>query len=297
MTKSKKIFAVSDIHGNFTALKKALDEAGFDRENEEHLLVCCGDCFDRGNENYNVLKYLERIKNKVMILGNHEDMLKELFYSCHMKRHNFENGTDKTIAEFFGKYSIDQNNDIDFSGNNRTVDRLLDFIGEMQNYYETENYIFTHGWLPTVTCSTGVHTVDDWQQMPVEEWRKARWTKWTDMYEKCTHISDKTIVCGHTPVQRAIKFDSQRTANCSEIYYGDGVIAIDAGTDISGRVNVLILDEPLKGLDDALKKRILKRIQDASKEILVIFITHDREELSLIQSGGGELRITSQSDL
>lgn len=61
--------------------------------------------------------------------------------------------------------------------------------------------------------------------------------------------------------------------------------------------NVLILDEPLKGLDDALKKRILKRIQDASKGILVIFITHDREELSLIQSGGGELRITGQSDL
>lgn len=56
--------------------------------------------------------------------------------------------------------------------------------------------------------------------------------------------------------------------------------------------NVLILDEPLKGLDDALKKRILKQIQDASKEILVIFITHDREELALIQSSGGELRIT-----
>lgn len=61
--------------------------------------------------------------------------------------------------------------------------------------------------------------------------------------------------------------------------------------------NVLILDEPLKGLDDALKKRILKRIQDASKEILVIFITHDREELSLIQGSGGELRITGQADL
>lgn len=61
--------------------------------------------------------------------------------------------------------------------------------------------------------------------------------------------------------------------------------------------NVLILDEPFKGLDDALKKRILKRIQDASKDMLVIFITHDREELSLIQSSGGELRITGQTDL
>lgn len=61
--------------------------------------------------------------------------------------------------------------------------------------------------------------------------------------------------------------------------------------------NLLILDEPLKGLDDNLKKRILKRIQDASKDMLVLLITHDREELSLVQSSGGELRITGQTDL
>ena len=61
--------------------------------------------------------------------------------------------------------------------------------------------------------------------------------------------------------------------------------------------NVLILDEPLKGLDDALKKRILQRVQDATKEILVIYISHDAEELSLVQSSGRELRITGQADL
>ena len=60
---------------------------------------------------------------------------------------------------------------------------------------------------------------------------------------------------------------------------------------------VLILDEPLKGLDEALKKRILQKIQEASKKILVIWITDDSEELSLIQSGGGELRIAGQADL
>lgn len=244
-SKKQKIFAVSDIHGDFTALKKALDEAGFESGNEEHLLVCCGDCFDRGIENYAVLKFLERISNKVLILGNHEDMLKKILYSCHLESHHFENGTDKTIVEFFGRYCIDQSNNIDFSGNNRTVDRLLEFIGEMQNFYETENYIFTHGWLPTVTGSTGVRIADDWRQPSVEKWENARWTKWTDMVGKCENLPDKTMVCGHVPVQRAVRVDPQRTANSSEIFYGDAVIAIDAGTDISGRVNVLVLDDNL----------------------------------------------------
>ena len=61
--------------------------------------------------------------------------------------------------------------------------------------------------------------------------------------------------------------------------------------------NVLILDEPLKGLDDALKKRILQRVQDATKDSLVIYISHDAEELSFIQSSGRELRIAGQADL
>jgi predicted phosphodiesterase len=43
----KKIFVVSDIHGHCTLLQKALERAGFDDANEDHLLICCGDYFDR----------------------------------------------------------------------------------------------------------------------------------------------------------------------------------------------------------------------------------------------------------
>ena len=38
----KKIFAVSDIHGNYHALINALEEAGFDENNDSHLLVVLG---------------------------------------------------------------------------------------------------------------------------------------------------------------------------------------------------------------------------------------------------------------
>lgn len=55
----KKIFAVSDIHGHYHILKEALDRAGFDDSNDNHLLVCCGDYFDRGDENVEVLIILK----------------------------------------------------------------------------------------------------------------------------------------------------------------------------------------------------------------------------------------------
>ena len=76
---SLDLFVVSDIHGHYTLLKESLDMAGFNSEDPDHLLVCCGDYFDRGSENVQVLKFLERLKNKVLLRGNHEDMLYNAF--------------------------------------------------------------------------------------------------------------------------------------------------------------------------------------------------------------------------
>lgn len=46
-----KLFVVSDSHGHCSLLKEALDQVRFDKDNPEHLLICCGDYFDRGDEN------------------------------------------------------------------------------------------------------------------------------------------------------------------------------------------------------------------------------------------------------
>ena len=50
------------------ALKAALGEAGFDKDNPDHLLVVVGDLFDRGPSNREVLAFLMTIKNKILIL-------------------------------------------------------------------------------------------------------------------------------------------------------------------------------------------------------------------------------------
>ena len=57
-----KYFLFSDIHGrNLTELKDKLFEVGFDENNPNHILVSLGDLFDRGNDSYNLLKYINML--------------------------------------------------------------------------------------------------------------------------------------------------------------------------------------------------------------------------------------------
>ena len=235
----KKIFVVSDVHGHCTLLKDALIKAGFDNENESHLLVCCGDYFDRGCENAEVLKFFERLKHKVLLRGNHEDLLLKLLQTGKVLPHNYINGTMQTLGEFFGKYSIDPVDDtIDFSGKTRTVDRICDFIDETKDYFETANYVFVHGWLP--------ENVSDRATATSEDWAKARWVKWAEKYDGSRPIENKTLVCGHLPTPYARKFYVEDTSSSgADIFYGNGIIAIDAGTADSKQLNVLVLEDAL----------------------------------------------------
>ena len=66
-----KYFVVADVHGFYDEMKAALDEAGFDPENENHTLISCGDVIDRGKRPNEVVKYLVNLPRKILIRGNH----------------------------------------------------------------------------------------------------------------------------------------------------------------------------------------------------------------------------------
>lgn len=235
----KKLFVVSDIHGYYTLFKQALDRAGFQPDNREHLLVCCGDYFDRGDENVEVLKFFERLKHKVLLRGNHEDMLLKLLRTGKLLQHHYINGTMSTLKNFFGKYVIDPVDDtIDFSGKTRTVDRICEFIGETVDYYETDRYVFVHGWLPENADSQQARA-----DASPEQWADARWVKWTERYDGARPLPDKTLICGHMPAFFADRFDKNRGKDDGSIFYGNGLIVVDAGTRDTKSVNVLVLED------------------------------------------------------
>ena len=231
----KKIFVVSDIHGHCTLLQKALERAGFDDANEDHLLICCGDYFDRGTENVEMLQFLERVPRKILVRGNHEDQLLKLFRTGKVLPHHYLNGTFCTLENFFGKYCIDPLDDtIDFSGKTRVVDRLCEFMEETVDYCETEHYLFVHGWIP--------EGVTAYQTASKEAWKEARRLKWIHKYTGQRPMEGKTLVCGHVPTRNAANFDPKRAGTDHSAFHGNGIVVLDAGVLDSKQINVLVLE-------------------------------------------------------
>ena len=59
--KMKKYFVASDIHNFYTPFIKELNKTGFDLNNEEHLLIICGDLFDRGSESLKLYEFIKSL--------------------------------------------------------------------------------------------------------------------------------------------------------------------------------------------------------------------------------------------
>ena len=273
-----KIFATSDIHSYFTALKAALDENGFEPNNQDHLLVVCGDVFDRGPESKEVFEFLNSLTNVVLIRGNHEDLMEEVWHRGHCMSHDISNGTLRTIADMFG----DEANDETHEAIKRAETVLRPFFNKMVNYFETKNYIFVHGWIPCDAYGGPdkpwyqrnrlLIYRPDWRDCNDVEWSAARWINGIDVgFVKKEKVLEpgKTIVCGHwhcsyghywKAVRDAVAgggsiFDTKAeefgdTASFDP-FEAEGILAIDACTAYTGKVNVVVLEDEL--LDETEK--------------------------------------------
>ena len=240
----KKIYAVSDVHGYYMELISALHDAGYDENDPDSLLVFCGDLFDRGIENRKVFNFFRHRQDCVLIRGNHDDRMAELLKTRQLAMHDYHNGTDATVREFFGEDCIHADGSFDIPEGDGFAEEYAAFYDRMQDYFEYGDYIFTHGWLP-VKFSGPVPQIDlHWREATKDRWDSARWLEWQQMYplRYATGIPGKTVVCGHRSASLASMVDADRFSDDYSIYRGDGVIAIDACTVRSGKVNVLVLD-------------------------------------------------------
>lgn len=241
MSKKTKMFAVSDIHGHATLLKLALDKAGFEPDNPDHLFIGCGDYFDKGVENRQVLRYLEGLPRKVLVRGNHEDMLARILREGYIDYYDVYNGTDITATQFFGKRNTDEYGVIDIK--NSVYRRINGFLEQTVDFFETQGYIFIHGWLPTTGTSEPRIYTPDWRKAPKKTWEYARFSEWQEMYARGLTVEGKQIVCGHRPTLYGRMFDKTRAKNDCGIFYGDGMIALDGCTVQSGVINVLVIED------------------------------------------------------
>jgi predicted phosphodiesterase len=267
-----KIFACSDLHSYWKPFKETLDKKGFEANNPNHLLVICGDTLDRGYESCEIYEFLNNLTNVVLVKGNHEDLMEKVWLRGYCAMHDISNGTQRSINGIFYKYT-------DFVGNPDPVrvseEILKPFFDKMVNYFETKNYIFVHGWIP---CDTQVMTHPwyqnnrplqynpDWRNASDEAWEAARWINGIDagfVKKKKVLEPGKTIVCGHWHCSyghywKAVKdtiaagdtiFETKASEfgddACFEPFEADGILAIDACTIHTGKVNVVVLEDDL----------------------------------------------------
>lgn len=246
-----KYFVVSDVHSYFKELMDALHEKGFDADDPTHKLIVCGDLFDRGDETVKLFEFIKELHAQdrlIYVKGNHEILLKECVKDFRCWRlpsyHHFGNGTVKTICQFCGQSEWIVYDSSWYDKICEVMQPVLDFIDEnCVNYYETENHIFCHGWIPPFSY------LHDFRDADNSEWEEAMWLNGMNMWlSPACRVEDKTIVCGHFHTSWG---HARIHHSCSEWdedaifdpFVDDGIIAIDACTAYSQQVNCIVIED------------------------------------------------------
>ena len=247
-----KYYVTSDVHGFYSELSQALTEAGFFTDEEPHKLVILGDLFDRGQEARFLQQFILELMEKdevILIRGNHEDMYVDLVTVDHgiPLKHHSQNGTYNTaiqLTAFDPVMAIIRH--YDFAEAARNTDYYRRIIPSMRDYFETDHYVFVHGWIPCIRERKGYSYYSDWRSASAEEWAKARWYNGIDAAVTCQE--EKTIICGHWHASYGhAKYEGKGSEFNDDAdfspYLAPGIIAIDACTAHSGFVNVLVVND------------------------------------------------------
>lgn len=270
-----RYFVVSDLHSYYAPLIKALEEKGFNQE--EDTLIVCGDVFDRGDETIEVYEFLKSIPHKILIRGNHEWLYKELLKKKYPDNHDYSNGTVKTFCSIADiddkkmdrKYYFIQN--ALFGTNfkyNEEIPKLWHKVyekvkdseitkwiesDEWINYFELKDYVFVHSWIPVIdhdnlpsffVKNRNLEYIPNWREITDQSlWDSATWGSPVENYKNGLWKEDKTLVVGHWYSNLFHKEFEHSIEDNFDIYYGDKIIALDACTPLSNQINVLVIEE------------------------------------------------------
>lgn len=256
-----KYYVVSDVHGFYTEMIAALKEKGFFEDTEPHKLIVCGDMMDRGQEAAKMQEFMLDLLYKdelIFIRGNHEDLIVELVnkYSIYQNSilvgvsHHISNGTVDTLCQLADCSVYELYDKVDSL---KSCPFFKELIPASRNYFETEHYIFVHGWIPLLTNGLPAWYKQhrhyefnpDWRNAITKEWETARWLNGIDMAHMGFIEKNKTIVCGHWHCSYGhwIYGNAPTEFSYLDPYRDKGIIAVDACTAYSKKVNCIVLED------------------------------------------------------
>ena len=247
----KTYFVVSDVHSHYTILKETLKENGWKDNCSRHILILCGDAFDRGRETVELFEFLKNLAKEnrlIYIKGNHEELLNlccndiEMGYIpmlCH-----FHNGTVRTICDVCSMtegeiYNLD-NAYFDHDMSKVIAEMMspyLKFINETcVDYYEIDDKIFVHGWIPTRINAEKSYVYDpNWRE---GNWKNSRWSNGMLAWKQGAFEKDKTIICGHWDAWWGHEHIDDAKEENHEPFVKEGIICLDSCVVRSKKLNI-----------------------------------------------------------
>lgn len=242
----KKYFVITDIHSFYDYMIGALSKAGFDVSNKDHILISCGDLLDRGEQSLECLKFINSIPDdrKILIRGNHEDLLEDVFKREEFLYHDLSNGTLNTVYQLAGMdLSLwTKESDLEAIKLAQENPEYKKYKKSLIDYYELDNFIFVHSWIPKKT---------DWK---AGDWEEARWGNPFESWRRGLFPEGKTIVCGHWHTSWAWKnikekfeewpkMNKELFINSFQPFIDTGIIALDSCIAYSGICNCLKIEK------------------------------------------------------
>lgn len=247
-------YAISDLHGHYELFKTVKDKL-----RTEDLLYVLGDCADRGPDGWKTLAAVIEDPQCILLLGNHELMLRETmldWFTLRGQFHNDEYADDDII--FTQSYCL-----LSMNGGEQTFwdwrkEKDLDYWYQRLQILPLRYQIFDSRCGRPIILTHAGYT--PWKRPEKEEdyvWNR---NHFFDKWDEKEPMSDGIIIHGHTPQEYLIEvmencLDIDKTKfkilgtnfqnewHIYDLTYCDGhKICIDPGTVISKMGLIINLD-------------------------------------------------------
>lgn len=241
-----RTLVLGDVHGANRALEQVLDRCNFDYEND--LLISLGDIADGWSEVKECVDTLLKIKNLIVIRGNHDDWfitwLTKGHHPCDwlqggegtLKSYAKHSEREITIEQKLGGFVSDMTiYDID--------PKHVTFWNSMMGYIIKDNRVFVHGGFDR-TQPIEIQSIHKlmWDRNLIEqaihfESQKERYIKEDILFRNANHFDE--IFLGHTAT--TYWKDSQKKPIFTPIHAAN-VWDIDTGAGWSGYLTIMDAD-------------------------------------------------------
>ncbi|MFC3041660.1 metallophosphoesterase [Virgibacillus xinjiangensis] len=180
----KRIFFISDIHGNYCVFKKLIEYVEFNPEKDQ--LILGGDLINIGPRSAQVLQWAKENSRKYpenvhVIAGNHEEMM--IWFMKELSPIWMEFGGDQTIKSFKKVYGDENGWDV--------AEDYASWLETLPLLHEDEHAVYTHAGIE--------HTAGKEEQPREILWLNMKELKELDSRKIREWTKGKPIYRGHNP--------------------------------------------------------------------------------------------------